>query len=239
MESPRVVLSLAGHPRTWSSSSQLRIGRLPELEVGLDDLSVSRLHAEVYLIDDAWVVRDRGSSNGTILNGVRLGRTPHPVQAGDTIQVGNLVFKVEQLQTRPVTVRLGSKTVQVEAATTRRVPAVELDASDDRPAHDLRGFSRLVRGAHRLAEVSRAGDGLQQIVDGAVAFFGAQRGGVFLLDDATGQLALRCFALRPTGGRGRRARRWPRLRCAAASRCCSRTEPRPRSTSPTVPCPAR
>ncbi len=193
MESPRLVLSLAGHVRTWSSSSQLRIGRLQELEVGLDDLSVSRLHAEVYLVDDTWVVRDRGSSNGTVLNGVRLGRTPQPVRAGDTIQVGNLLFKVEYLQTRPVTVRLGSRTVQAEAA-----PPGARPAESDAPA-DLRAFSRLVRAAHRLADAPRVADALQEVVTGAVAFFGARRGGVFLHDDATRPLALRCFALRAGG----------------------------------------
>jgi len=108
MQTPRVVLSLAGGnqvPRTWSSSCHLRIGRLSELEIALDDLSVSRLHAEVLLADDGWVVRDRGSSNGTILNGVRIGRTPQRIRPGDLIQVGNLTFKVEHIEVRPVTVR--------------------------------------------------------------------------------------------------------------------------------------
>ena len=110
MQTPRVVLSLADSgpvPRTWASSCHLRIGRLPELEVAIDDLSVSRLHAEVLLSDDGWVVRDRGSSNGTILNGVRIGRTPQPLRPGDTIKLGTLVFKVDHLQVRPVTVSSG------------------------------------------------------------------------------------------------------------------------------------
>src|SRR5438067_7719383 len=116
--SPRIVLSLAGEdsvPRTWSSSCHLRIGRLPELEVALDELSVSRLHAEVLLDDGVWVVRDRGSSNGTILNGVRIGRTPQPVRQGDFIRLGNMTFKVEHVQVRPVSVGLGQQAVQGEA----------------------------------------------------------------------------------------------------------------------------
>src|SRR5215211_761820 len=90
-QTPRIVLSLVDGgpvPRTWSSSCHLRIGRLPELEIALDEMSVSRLHAEIHLSDDGWVVRDRGSSNGTVLNGVRIGRTPQPVRESDTIQIG-------------------------------------------------------------------------------------------------------------------------------------------------------
>src|SRR5262249_24057862 len=122
MQAPRIVLSLAGEgpvPRTWSSTCHLRIGRLPELEIALDDMSVSPIHAEIPLSDDGWVVRDRGNSNGTVLNGVRIGRTPQPVREGDSIQVGTLVFKVDHLQVRPATVRLGHQTVQVEASARR------------------------------------------------------------------------------------------------------------------------
>lgn len=203
MQTPRVVLSLADSgpvPRTWASSCHLRIGRLPELEVAIDDLSVSRLHAEVLLSDDGWVVRDRGSSNGTILNGVRIGRTPQPLRPGDTIKLGTLVFKVDHLQVRPVTVRIGQQTVEVEAAARRTwgeaVDALEPPATGPR---DEKGFLRLVRGGYRLAQSARAGETLQEVLNDAVAFFGARRGGVFLRDDVTGQLAVRCYAGTPGG----------------------------------------
>lgn len=205
MQAPRIVLSQTGDgpvPRTWSSTCHLRIGRLPELEVALDDMSVSRLHAEIHLSDEGWVVRDRGSSNGTVLNGVRIGRTPQPVREGDTIQIGALVFKVDHLQVRPVTVRIGQQTVQVEAAARRTwseaVDAFEPPSSKHLP-NDEKGFLRLLRGGYRLAQPSRAGDTLQDVLNDAIMFFKARRGGVFLLDDATGQLAVRCYATRPGG----------------------------------------
>ncbi len=202
MQSPRIVLSLSGDgpvPRTWSSTCHLRIGRLPELEVALDDMSVSRLHAEIHLSDDVWVVRDRGSSNGTLLNGVRLGRTPQPVREGDTIQVGTLVFKVDHLQMRPVTVRLGQQTVQVEAAA-QRTWSEAVDAFEPQGAlRDEKGFLRLLRCGYRLAQPGRIGDTLQEVLNDAIAFFNARRGGVFLTDETTGQLAVRCYAARAGG----------------------------------------
>jgi HD-GYP domain-containing protein (c-di-GMP phosphodiesterase class II) len=177
----------------------LRIGRLPELEVALDDMSVSRLHAEVLLSDGGWVVRDRGSSNGTILNDVRIGRTPQPIRQGDSIKVGNLLFKVEDLQVRPVTVRLGQQTVQVEAAALRtRVDTVRCDPPAG-AAPDEKEFLRLLRIGYRLAEPGRTTEALQELLAGAVAFFGARRGSVFLQDEVTGQLAARGYASRPGG----------------------------------------
>jgi HD-GYP domain-containing protein (c-di-GMP phosphodiesterase class II) len=197
---PCVVLSLVNSPvpQTWSSSSHLRIGRLPELEIMIDDLSVSRLHAEILLGDDGWAVRDRGSSNGTALNGVRIGRTPQPIRQGDAIQVGSIAFRVEHVRERPLTVRIGQQTVQIEA-TARRTWADAVDALEP-PAggsgRDEKGFLRLLRGGYRLAQTARVADTLQEVVNDAVAFFGARRGAVFLVDDATGQLAVRRFAAR-------------------------------------------
>jgi HD-GYP domain-containing protein (c-di-GMP phosphodiesterase class II) len=201
---PRIVLSLVASgpaPRTWSSPCQLRIGRLPELEVALDDMSVSRLHAEVLLSDGGWVVRDRGSSNGTILNDVRIGRTPQPLRLGDSIRVGNLTFRVDQLQVRPVTVRLGQQTVQVEAVARRPFAEVgdRLEPPAVGPARDDKGFLRLLQCGYRLAQPGRTTETLQELINDAVAAFGARRGGVFLVDEATGHLAVRCFAAKARG----------------------------------------
>jgi len=92
--------------------------------------------------------------------------------------------------------------VQVEAAAQRSwmeaVDGIESPASG--PAgRDDKGFLRLLRGGYRLAQTSRASDTLQEVLNDAVAFFGARRGGIFLLDDATNQLAVRCYATRAGG----------------------------------------
>src|SRR5579883_1332553 len=204
MTTPKIVLALVSdgpNPQEWSSSCHLRIGRLPELEVAVDHLSVSRLHAEVHLADGVWVVRDRGSSNGTILNGVRIGRTPQPIRQGDNIQVGSLVFQVTQLHVRPVTVRLGQQTVQVEAVA--RQTWVEGEDTTESPATPQPPASktllRLIRAAEKLAYPPQSTETLQSILNDTVAYFNARRGGVFLHDEATGQFALRCHVVRHAG----------------------------------------
>ena len=66
----------------------LRIGRLPSSEIYIDDLVVSRRHAEVYFADEGYFVRDTGSRNGTFLNGERV-FDPIALKPGDVIGVGS------------------------------------------------------------------------------------------------------------------------------------------------------
>jgi len=67
-------------------------GRHPESDIFLDDVTVSRRHAEFLRESDGFVVRDVGSLNGTYLN---RGRIDTAVLAGgDEVQIGKyrLVF---------------------------------------------------------------------------------------------------------------------------------------------------
>src|SRR5213078_683732 len=68
------------------------------LEIVLDDSSVSRYHAEVRATDRGWRVRDLGSTNGTRLNGVRLGNGQWPLRLRDVLQFGEIGFVVDALQ---------------------------------------------------------------------------------------------------------------------------------------------
>lgn len=74
--------------------NRVTIGRATnsaQWEICLQDPTVSRPHARLERVDDHWLVRDLGSSNGTQLNGERLGEAPRPLQDGDVLCVGNTV----------------------------------------------------------------------------------------------------------------------------------------------------
>ena len=65
---------------------RVTIGRHPEAGIFLDDVTVSRDHAVVVREDDAWVIVDEGSLNGTFVNRRRGDRTV--LRDGDELQIG-------------------------------------------------------------------------------------------------------------------------------------------------------
>jgi len=70
----------------------VRVGRHPESDIFLDDITVSRRHAEVVRDGRDYRVRDVGSLNGTYVNRDRIDDAE--LVSGDEVQVGKfkLVF---------------------------------------------------------------------------------------------------------------------------------------------------
>jgi len=70
-----------------------KAGRHPESDIFLDDVTVSRRHAEVVHGSEGYRLRDVGSLNGTYLNRERI-ETEVPLSNGDELQIGKfkLVF---------------------------------------------------------------------------------------------------------------------------------------------------
>jgi hypothetical protein len=75
----------AEHDLTESVS----IGRDPTNDLVMESAAVSREHAAVTFRDGRWYVEDRGSFNGTYLNGTRVvPGTPLPLRHADRISIG-------------------------------------------------------------------------------------------------------------------------------------------------------
>lgn len=74
------------------NSEFTNVGRSPDSDIFLDDVTVSRRHAE-FIRNGGWfAVRDVGSLNGTYVNRQRIEETP--LNGGDEVQIGKfrLVF---------------------------------------------------------------------------------------------------------------------------------------------------
>ena len=63
-----------------------KIGRLPEKEIILDDVTVSRHHAFITVDDEEISITDEESTNGIFINGELL--TESALKSGDRLQVG-------------------------------------------------------------------------------------------------------------------------------------------------------
>jgi hypothetical protein len=64
------------------------LGRLPECDITLVDANVSRRHAEIRPMGDAFVLIDLGSTNGSKVNGMRV--VQHELADGDELTFGSI-----------------------------------------------------------------------------------------------------------------------------------------------------
>lgn len=65
-------------------------GREPDSDLFLDDVTVSRRHAELRRMADGWLLRDVGSLNGTYVNRQRIEESA--LAPGDEVQIGKYRF---------------------------------------------------------------------------------------------------------------------------------------------------
>ena len=65
---------------------RMSIGRRPDCDVFLDDVTVSRDHALLVNRGDVWYLDDCGSLNGTYVNRSRI--DSHRLEEGDELQIG-------------------------------------------------------------------------------------------------------------------------------------------------------
>jgi hypothetical protein len=71
----------------WTGKQEkLLIGRDDACDVVLEDLSVSRRHAQLYFRAGSWIVQDLHSTNGILLNDAPIGRSE--LRPGDRLTLG-------------------------------------------------------------------------------------------------------------------------------------------------------
>jgi pSer/pThr/pTyr-binding forkhead associated (FHA) protein len=68
------------------AGERMSVGRSPEADVFLDDVTVSREHAVLVHRGGAWVLDDSGSLNGTYVNRKRV--DSQRLEDGDELQIG-------------------------------------------------------------------------------------------------------------------------------------------------------
>lgn len=227
MSHPSLVLTgqspeLAG--LNWKSDTRLRIGRLSsDVDVVVNDGTISPHHAEIVFTRNGWVVRDLGSRNGTFVNGERINGKQQNLRDNDRLGFGRLQFSVglqAAIVAEPVSEPLppmaafvapqpppadeGGRSIRT-SGTFLRVQATAhhsweqaidvVSPGDTRSPWQDKHIRALLRAGYSVCKVSSPDDLLQSILTDAVSVLEAQRGAILLADDQTGHLHLRALSL--------------------------------------------
>jgi HD-GYP domain-containing protein (c-di-GMP phosphodiesterase class II) len=182
--------------KVWESPTLLRAGRLASLEIVLDDSSVSRRHAEVRMSEAGVFVRDLESTNGTYVNGVRIGPGEQLLRPRDIVQFGKVAVIVEPDDASSD----GPPSNQHVVAAVPSSFEVGLDRiaftrdSLPRAGDQLRA---LLRAGHHAAHIQNEDHLLDNILNDAVSVLDAQRGAIVLAegDGPEPQFKLRALAV--------------------------------------------
>jgi len=90
---PAQLLSLEEGPHILLDKPIVLIGRHEECDIQLNSRKVSRKHCCVAQVNDYFVVRDLGSTNGVRINGVRV--QEGTLKPGDELMIGNYRYQIQ------------------------------------------------------------------------------------------------------------------------------------------------
>ena len=157
------------------------IGRASDCSIPIKDRYLSRKHAEIIAVGNAWMLKDLGSANGTYLNGSRVERD-EVLKTGDRIRLGDteIVFETSGVSTDrffsvadggagtspTIAIPVGDISDKPEEQDVARLHTLTLLARElieDRPMEELFGFitERIMEHLHpsRAAIALLAPDG--------------------------------------------------------------------------------
>lgn len=182
--------------QVWESETLLRAGRLGTLEIVLDDSSVSRRHAEVRHNPEGWHVRDLESTNGTYVNGVRIGPGEQPLKARDIVQFGKVAVIVELTEATPEGPPSNQHVIAATQSTFEEgLRRIAFDRNQMPRAGDK--LFALLRAGHHFVNTHGEDQLLDAVLNDAVSVLEAQRGAIVLAesDGADPKMRLRALAV--------------------------------------------
>jgi mRNA-degrading endonuclease RelE of RelBE toxin-antitoxin system len=133
--------------RTPLPAQAMRIGRVPDNDLVLPHLDVSRHHAELRKSPTgSYEIIDLGSHNGTYVNGQRV--TSKLLTEADLVSIGHSTFRLEDNEL----VQFDDEQVTSTARTDEQVTSTGQDlVVQDKPlSRELAGYHSARRGAYRV-----------------------------------------------------------------------------------------
>ncbi len=149
---PKVHVSIAETQLTNNGQAVVHtIGRQSGVSLLLEHSSVSRLHAEISCSNGEYLLRDKGSSNGTFINGFQVARDAvYRLHQHDRVRFGDVQFRFEVRPRASYTSYLGVNTpphasflhiqgTELHDSISRIIPESILRTLDDTPTLVLVG----------------------------------------------------------------------------------------------------
>ena len=183
------------------------IGRDPVCDVYLNDPGVSRHHASLEIHGNSHVLKDAGSANGTLVNGVRVQESP--IHAGDQIRVGNTILTVGRPMPEGTLVDHRGLPIRVDSEGRVDASIISTETASGEPhlafagGEDMAGMRTSViglRALYRIAEMLAHGFDvdrlLTSILDMVFDVVDADRGFILLRDERTGAMVPRAIRWR-------------------------------------------
>lgn len=169
------------------SGGVVRIGRDSSNDLAIREVNASRHHAEFFLREGSYYIRDLGSTNGTKLNGVEIEESV--LKPGDQITIGDSVFVFEDKPTSHTTraVTFSEGPTDDESSTVRLDPSKSqfLDPKTvlARPhaAERLAQLYGYISNASPILHTQRL---LEEAMDCAFEATSADRGFIMLADES-------------------------------------------------------
>lgn len=137
----------------FETAEKLRIGRSEDCEVLIDNLGVSRYHAEISQKDRFFVLRDLQSNNGTFVNGNRI--EAHNLNNGDVITVGKYSVEFQSGGIEDSQVGAGTPEAVDGAMTLQVDPASLARLAGQSKATRIRGFLAVKTGRTRNLQLEK------------------------------------------------------------------------------------
>lgn len=95
-ETPATLVVIAGPLQGMEVAldrKEVRIGRAPNNEFVIEDDYASSQHARLQKTDDGWLLQDLNSTNGTYVDGERIG-APVSINQDMQIRIGKTIFEL-------------------------------------------------------------------------------------------------------------------------------------------------
>jgi two-component system, NtrC family, sensor kinase len=163
-------------------------------QLPISDNTVSRRHAELLPGDDAWILHDMGSSNGSYVNGVRVDNR-FTLKLGDQIRVGRtlMVFGAQPgvSRTSGRNVNLAGAEAGMDSAIMHTIPSNEdsmVMAVPEPAAVAMANLKILYQLGAALGSSFGTDQVMEVVMDLVFEHVKADRGIVLLIDEKTGEL---------------------------------------------------